>query len=98
MSFNPVARPSGARRPSPVPLDPRSSVREQRRADVVDRLLDSLEDLVHRHRGLATAGSHRDLHAELVAAEVAHVLAVARSNLLRHRPLRVVTPSRPPSS
>lgn len=92
MSARPVARPSDAHHGSPVPIDSRATVREQRRADVVGQLLDSLEDLVHRHRGLATAGSHRGMHAELVSAEVAHVLAVARRDLLRHRPLRVVTP------
>ena len=38
--------------------------REQRRADVADRLLESLENLVHRHRAL-------NVDAEIVAAEVA---------------------------
>ena len=59
--------------------------REQRRADVADRLLQSLENLVHRHRALNVA-------AEIVAAEVAHELAVARNALLRHRPVHTTGP------
>jgi hypothetical protein len=55
------------------------------------RLLDSLEALVRRHRALRTAGpdgvsdSADVLHAELITAEVAQQLAVAR-NALRRRP------------
>jgi hypothetical protein len=62
-----------------------SRTREQRRADVADRLLESLENLVHRHRGVP-------VDADLVAAEVAHELAVARNALLRHRPVRTTGP------
>jgi hypothetical protein len=44
---------------------------------------------VRRHRAI---GPHTErdsaLHAELIAAEVAHELAVARSALHRHPPLR----------
>ena len=64
---------------------PSSRTREQRRADVADRLLESLEDLVHRHRAVK-------VDAELVAAEVAHELAVARNALLRHRPVHATGP------
>ncbi|GAA1381874.1 hypothetical protein GCM10009613_08630 [Pseudonocardia kongjuensis] len=46
------------------------------------QLLDGLEALVRRHRALArdTAGT---LHAELITAEVAQQLAVARNALRR---------------
>lgn len=64
---------------------------EQRRADAVDRLLTSLEDLVRRHRALAVDGRHVALHAELVTAEVAHELALTRSYLQRHPSLSVIT-------
>ena len=56
-----------------------------RRIDAVDRLLNSLEDLVRRHRALAAGGRDEALHAELVAAEIAHELAVTRSDLQRRR-------------
>jgi hypothetical protein len=61
--------------------------RDQRRAETVDRLLTALDALVRRHRGLALHGEYVELHAELIAAEVAHELSVARSALLRHPPL-----------
>ena len=69
------------------------SAHDSVRASVADRLLTSLEDLVRRHRALgsyAAEGSAQQaaLHAELIAAEVAHELAVARSALHRHPPLR----------
>jgi len=62
--------------------------RDDRRTEIVDRLLDALEDLVARHRALAGNPAQVDLHAELIAAEVAHELAVARSALHRHPPQR----------
>jgi hypothetical protein len=63
--------------------------RESVRQSIADRLLNSLEQLVHRHRALAAADEQLTaLHAELIAAEVAHELAVARSALHRHPPLR----------
>jgi hypothetical protein len=69
-----------------------SPTRESIRQTIAERLLDSLEDLVRRHRALALQGSPGeekvDLHAELIAAEVAHELATARSALHRHPPLR----------
>ena len=64
---------------------PPSRTREQRRADVADRLLESLENLVHRHREL-------NVDAEVVAAEVAHELAAARNALLRRWPVRATGP------
>ena len=66
--------------------------RESVRHSIADRLLTSLEDLVRRHRALGPhtadeSAQESALHAELIAAEVAHELAVARSALHRHPPL-----------
>lgn len=47
--------------------------------DAVNALLTALENLVRRHRALAGEGPHQALHAELIAAEVQHELAMARS-------------------
>ncbi|NMH96694.1 hypothetical protein [Pseudonocardia acidicola] len=58
---------------------------------VADRLLTSLDDLVQRHRALALHGEHIELHTELIAAEVAHELAMARSALHRQPQLRRVS-------
>lgn len=55
-----------------------------RRATSADRMLTALERLVHRHRSLALHSEYVDLHAELIAAEVALELAVLRSAL--HHP------------
>ena len=74
---------------STVLPNPPISARERRRAYAVDRLLNALEQLVSRHRALSVDDLHGHLHAELVAAEVAHQLAITRSDLLRHPPLRV---------
>jgi hypothetical protein len=64
--------------------------RDSIRHSIADRLLTSLEDLVRRHRALGPHAAAADsaLHAELIAAEVAHELSVARSALHRHPPLR----------
>ena len=61
--------------------------RDESRRRIADRLLTSLDDLVRRHRALALTGEHVDLHTELIAAEVAHQLAMTRSALHRHPPL-----------
>ncbi|ALE72776.1 hypothetical protein Ae168Ps1_1553 [Pseudonocardia sp. Ae168_Ps1] len=51
----------------------------------VDRLLDSLDDLVRRHRALATHdGASADLHAELIAAELDQQIAVLRTVPRQH--------------
>jgi hypothetical protein len=50
-----------------------------RRSDVGDRLLAELAALVERHGDRAASGTD----SELILAEVAHHLAVARSALLR---------------
>lgn len=57
--------------------------RTQRHA-VTEHLLSALEDVVHRYRTLALHVEHADLHAEVITAEVAHQLAVARSGLSRY--------------
>jgi hypothetical protein len=71
----------------PVPPD-----RAGTRRGIAERLLTSLDDLVRRHRALALhgldEGGHSELHAELIAAEVAHQLAMARNALRRHPYLR----------
>jgi hypothetical protein len=51
-------------------------------------LLVALDALVARHRALALHNEHIELHAELIAAEVAHQLAMTRSALHRHPALR----------
>jgi hypothetical protein len=56
--------------------------RVERRVAVGDRLLDALEDIVARHRTLASS-EPAVLHAELIAAEVAHQLALTRADLRR---------------
>jgi len=67
---------------------PTHDTREDTRRRIADRLLASLDELVRRHRALALHGEHVDLHAELITAEVAHQLAMARSALHRHPSLR----------
>ena len=53
------------------------------RRRIADRLLTSLDELVRKHRALALHTEHTDLHAELIAAEVAHQLALTRADLRR---------------
>jgi hypothetical protein len=63
----------------------RSLPTEPTQPSVADLLLGSLERLVQRHRSLALYdGQHSGLHAELIAADVAHELAMARSQLYGH--------------
>lgn len=54
------------------------------RQRIADRLLTSLDDLVRRHRALALHTEHSDLHVELITAEVAHQLAMARNAVHRY--------------
>lgn len=64
----------GLTRPEPVPAGRTS----------VHRMLDSLDDLVRRHRALAARDGEDDtLHAELIAAELAQQIAVMRRPLPR---------------
>jgi hypothetical protein len=69
-------------RPAAAPT--RATVRQS----IADQLLEALDQLVTRHRALALHDEHIELHAELIAAEVAHQLAMARSALHRHPSLR----------
>ncbi len=55
---------------------------------ITEHLLTALEDVVLRYRTLALHTEHADLHAEVITAEVAHQLAVARNGLHRYPPLR----------
>jgi hypothetical protein len=64
--------------PDPAP----GHSRTERRAVIGDRFLDALEDIVRRHRSPGD-GQHADLQAELIAAEVAHHLALVRAQLAR---------------
>jgi hypothetical protein len=61
-----------------------STAHDPAQQTVADRLLDSLDRLVRRHRSLALHSgehteSHDALHVELITAEVAQELAMARS-------------------
>lgn len=69
------------------PSRPAPASRAERRAVIGTRFLDALEDIVQRHRSVAPA-EHLDLHAELIAAEVAHQLALVRAELARAPHLR----------
>ena len=62
--------------------------RDSVRRSIADQLLGALDELVARHRALALHGEHIELHAELIAAEVAHQLAITRSALHRHPQVR----------
>jgi hypothetical protein len=61
---------------------PEYPTRQRRRAHITTSFLDGLEALIQRHRGLHTEDGDA-LHAELIAAEVAHQLAITRSALQR---------------
>ena len=65
-----------------------SPTRDSVRRSIADQLLVALDQLVTRHRALALHDEHIDLHAELIAAEVAHQLAITRSALHRHPQVR----------
>ena len=62
--------------------------RDNIRRSIADQLLGALDELVTRHRALALHDEHIELHAELIAAEVAHQLAMTRSALHRHPQVR----------
>ena len=63
------------------------SPRAERRAAIGARFLEALEEIVNRHRTMEPS-EHGDLQAELIAAEVAHQLALVRSQLARAPHLR----------
>ncbi|MCE3551579.1 hypothetical protein LWC33_08945 [Pseudonocardia sp. RS11V-5] len=83
-----AAQPAQAANLDPPTVRLPKPTRDDRRTEIVDRLLDALEDLVARHRALAGNPAQVDLHAELIAAEVAHELSVTRSALRRAPHLR----------
>lgn len=60
------------------------TTRAGERHAITEHLLSALEDVVHRYRTLALHVEHADLHAEVITAEVAHQLAVARDSLRRY--------------
>jgi hypothetical protein len=77
----------------PAPRTPQAT-RDQRRSEIGRHLLDDLDSLVRRHRGLSPhTPDDEGLHAELIAAEVAQILSAARRELQRSAritPTRVV--------
>ncbi len=77
-------RPIGVVAGATVVKPPRRAARQH----IAERLLADLADLVQRHRSSAPPSEYADLHAELITAEVAHHLALARTALHRHRPSR----------
>lgn len=57
--------------------------RQFQRQAITEHFLTALEDVVWRYRALSRHVEHADLHAEVITAEVAHQLAVARRALDR---------------
>jgi hypothetical protein len=62
--------------------------RDFQRQAIAEHFLTALEDVVWRYRAMATHGEYAELYAEVVTAEVAHQLEVARSALHRHPMVR----------
>lgn len=60
-----------------------STDRQFQRQAITEHFLTALEDVVWRYRALSTHPEHSALHAEVITAEVAHQLAVARESLRR---------------
>jgi len=58
-----------------------STDRASRSPTIAEHLLAALEDVVWRYRALALGDEHAEVYVEVIAAEVAHQLAVARSGL-----------------
>lgn len=71
--------------------------RQAARHEAATRLLDSLDALVRRHRGMTLPDQHSLLHAELITAEVAHTLAMARTALRRNPAIPAGLTDPPPS-
>jgi hypothetical protein len=71
--------------PKPVSVtDYPTTDRQFERQAITEHLLSALEDVVWRYRALSGHPEHADLYAEVVTAEVAHQLAVARRALDQH--------------
>jgi hypothetical protein len=62
--------------------------RDFQRQAITEHFLTALEDVVWRYRAMATHGEYAELYAEVVTAEVAHQLDVARNALHRHPMVR----------
>jgi hypothetical protein len=77
-----MSEPRPLTRPYPAPT------RDTVRRSIADELLTALDALVSRHRALELHDQHIELHAELIAAEVAHQLAMARDALRRNPSVR----------
>lgn len=66
--------------PLPEAPPPVETPTPQAGRSTVDRLLDSIDDLVRRHRALAAHdGASAGLHAELIAAELDQQVAILRT-------------------
>ncbi|ANY05411.1 hypothetical protein [Pseudonocardia sp. HH130630-07] len=77
------AAPVPAAPPEPAPIE---TPAEPHGRTAVHRLLDSLDELVRRHRALvAHDGGSANLHAELIAAELDQQLAVLRAMPRQYR-------------
>ena len=66
-------------------IRPAAPTRDTVRRSIADQLLGALDDLVARHRALALHNEHVELHAELIAAEVAHQLAMTAARCVAIR-------------
>ena len=86
----PAAAPLTAAPPTAAPLtaarltSAATADRQFQRQAITEHFLTALEDVVWRYRALSGHPEHADLYAEVVTAEVAHQLAVARGALHRH--------------
>ena len=60
-----------------------SAERPVQRQAITEHFMTALEDVVSRYRAVDPGAAQSDLYAELLTAEVAHQLAVARSALHR---------------
>jgi hypothetical protein len=71
--------------PTTAPLTSDATAdRQFQRQAITEHFLTALEDVVWRYRAMSGHPEHADLYAEVVTAEVAHQLAVARGALHRH--------------
>lgn len=79
--------PAPSRRSAGHTSDVTPTDRQFQREAVTEHFLTALEDLVWRYRAQAGHPEHAELHAEVLTAEVAFQLAVARRGLHRHPPV-----------
>jgi hypothetical protein len=64
--------------------------RHTQRLQITEHFLDALEQVVWRYRAMKPPAEHADQYADVVTAEVAQQLAVARGALHRHPMIPVV--------